>query len=85
MALRFSYDLSQGLSSLDLGNLGAARDDLLRIMNKIPGVPAQEFVTAMEATVSDAATKAVKPWIIKGMVANVGLLLIGLWLSKRKG
>lgn len=89
MSLRFSFDAERGVSHVASGlgaaQLGAARDDLLRIVDSIPGVDAQKFVTSMEATVSDAATKAVKGWVIKGMIANVGLLLVGLWLSRRKG
>ena len=67
-----------------LGGLSAARDDLIKIVDAIPGINAQGFVTSMEATVSDAATKAVKPWIYKGMAVNLGLLVLGLWLGRRK-
>lgn len=66
-----------------LNGLAAARDDLIKIVDAIPGVPAQQFVTSMEATVTDAANKAVRPWIYKGMAVNFGLLLLGLYLGRR--
>lgn len=71
-----------------LGALGAPRDDLLRIVDAIPGVPAEKFVTSLEATVSAAASKAagdaVRPMIIKGALLSAGIGIAAILIARRR-
>ncbi len=60
----------------------AARDDLLKIVDAIPGIPAQQFVTALEKTVSDSATKAVQPLVLKGAIVSAAIGVVAILIAR---
>lgn len=68
-----------------LGRLDGARDDLLAILNRIPGFSgySAQFVTALEATVSDAASKAASKVVIRGVLINSAIFVLGFVLGRR--
>jgi hypothetical protein len=72
--------VTRGLSSLD-----AARDDLLAILNRVPGFSSYsvQFVTSLEKTVEEAASRATSKIVIKGMIFDLVLFGLGYFLGRR--